>query len=224
MRNVACMSTHATFPLTAETTTFFKLAFAFGVLVLGLELGYLLYSPFPYDPVGYLIGRDFANTWLGGSLALTGKPQTHFALDAYNGLLAERFGANYPLHIWSYPPHFLLFTWPFALLPYMLAYVVYCLAGLLVYLAVVTEGERRVDHLLLLVLAPAVTVNMGSCSRSGRRRFSPWRSASPGCQCPSCRCSRLARDCCGGFNGPRSRGKYRRRRSRLQWRMNRAAR
>jgi len=160
------MSTQTTSPLAAETSTFFKLAFAFGVLVLGLEIGYLLYSPFPYDPVGYLIGRDFANTWLGGALALTLHPQSHFAVDAYNALLAERFGANYPLHIWSYPPHFLLFTWPFALMPYMPAYVLYCLGGLLVYLAVVTEGERRLDHLLLLVLAPAVTVNIW-CGQNG---------------------------------------------------------
>jgi alpha-1,2-mannosyltransferase len=160
------MSTQTTFPLAAESSTFFKLAFAFGVLVLGLEIGYLLYSPFPYDPVGYLIGRDFANTWLGGALALSLHPQSYFAVDAYNALLAERFGANYPLHIWSYPPHFLLFTWPFALMPYMPAYVLYCLGGLLVYLAVVTEGERRMDHLLLLVLAPAVTVNIW-CGQNG---------------------------------------------------------
>ena len=160
------MNTQTTFPLAAETSIFFKLAFAFGVLGLGLEIGYLLYSPFPYDPVGYLIGRDFANTWLGGALALTLHPQSHFAADAYNALLAERFGANYPFHIWSYPPHFLLFTWPFALMPYMPAYVLYCLGGLLVYLAVVTEGERRLDHLLLLVLAPAVTVNIW-CGQNG---------------------------------------------------------
>jgi hypothetical protein len=31
--------------------SFFKLAFAIGVLVGGLEVGYLIYSPFPYDPV-----------------------------------------------------------------------------------------------------------------------------------------------------------------------------
>ena len=131
MRNVACMSAHTTFPLTGETHSFFKLAFAFGVLVLGLEIGYLLYSPFPYDPVGYLIGRDFANTWLGGSLALSGKPQTHFAVEAYNALLAEQFGANYPFHIWSYPPHLLLFTGRSLSCPTTIAYVVYCLVGIL---------------------------------------------------------------------------------------------
>jgi alpha-1,2-mannosyltransferase len=103
---------------------------------------------------------------VGGGLALTLHPQTHFAGDAYNALLAEKLGAQYPLHIWSYPPHFLLFTWPFALMPYMTAYVVYCMAGMIVYLVVVADGERRADHLLLLILAPAVTVNIW-CGQNG---------------------------------------------------------
>jgi alpha-1,2-mannosyltransferase len=135
-------------------------------MVAGLEVGYLLYSPMPYDPVGYLVGRDFVNTWVGGELALTRTPQSHFSADAYNALLADKFGGRYPLHIWSYPPHLLLFTWPFALLPYSIAYVLYVIAGLILYLAVVTEGERRADHLLLLALAPAVTVNIW-CGQNG---------------------------------------------------------
>jgi alpha-1,2-mannosyltransferase len=162
----ADMTLHTKLPLPSGQDTFFKLALAFGVMVAGLEIGYLLYSPMPYDPVGYLVGRDFVNTWVGGELALTRSPQTHFAVDAYNALLAEKFGARYPLHIWSYPPHLLLFTWPFALLPYVAAYVLYCAAGLILYLAVVTDGQRRADHLVLLALAPAVTVNIW-CGQNG---------------------------------------------------------
>ena len=45
-------------------------------------------------------------------------------------------------------------------MPYMTAYVLYCVAGMLVYLVVVADGERRIDHLVLLALAPAVTVNI----------------------------------------------------------------
>jgi alpha-1,2-mannosyltransferase len=140
--------------------TFFKLAFAIGVLVAGLEVGYLVTSPLPYDPVGYLIGRDFVNTWLGAQLALTGDPAPYFGIDAYWALLAEKFGPAYPLHIWSYPPHFLLFSWPLGFMPYMTAYIVYCVLGLILYVVVVNEGRRRIDHLLLLVLSPAVTLNI----------------------------------------------------------------
>jgi hypothetical protein len=139
---------------------------AIGVVVAGLEVGYLLFSPLPYDPVGYFVGRDFVNTWLGGQLALTGDPAPYFGPNAYNALLAEKFGPSYPWHIWSYPPHFLLFTWVWGLMPYMPAYVLYSLFGLILYLAVVTDGRPRADHLVLLILAPAVTVNIW-CGQTG---------------------------------------------------------
>src|SRR5262249_58765688 len=106
----------------AGAETFFKLALACGIVVAGLEVGYLFYSPMPFDPVGYYIGRDFVNTWLGGQLALTGDPGAYFGLSAYNHLLAERFGGSYPLHIWSYPPPLLPFTLPFALMSHIVAY------------------------------------------------------------------------------------------------------
>ena len=150
----------------AGADTFFKLAMAIGIVVAGLEIGYLWFSPLPYDPVGYYVGRDFVNTWLGGQLALTGNPGAYFAPQAYNALLAERFSPSYPFHIWSYPPHFLLFTWVWGLMPYMLAYVLYSLLGLVLYLAVVTDGRPRADHLVLLILAPAVTVNIW-CGQTG---------------------------------------------------------
>jgi alpha-1,2-mannosyltransferase len=139
---------------------FFRFALAIGLTLVGLELAYLFYSPLPYDPMGYVVGRDFVNTWVGGRLALTGDPGTHFGFFAYNGLLKEIFGPDYPPHIWSYPPHLLLFTWPLGLLPYIAAYVVYVTVGLLVYLAVVSDGDRRADHLLLLALAPATIINI----------------------------------------------------------------
>jgi hypothetical protein len=82
---------------------FRKLALASGIMVAVLEVGYLLSSPLPYDPIGYLVGRDFANTWLGSRLALTGDPSAHFGFVAYNMALKEMFGPDYPAHIWSYP-------------------------------------------------------------------------------------------------------------------------
>jgi hypothetical protein len=52
--------------------------------------------------------------------------------------------------IWSYPPHFLLFTWSEAD-AYMLAYMLYSLFGLILYLAVVTDRRLRADHLVLIL-------------------------------------------------------------------------
>jgi len=150
----------------ANRDLFFKLAFAFGVLIASLEIGYLVKSPLPYDAVGYYIGRDFVNAWLGAKLALSGNPAPYFEYTAYQQLLQENFGAKYPIHIWSYPPLLLLFTWPLGLMPYMAAYVLYCVFGLILYLAVASEGSRKPEHLVVLVLAPAVTVNIW-CGQNG---------------------------------------------------------
>lgn len=139
---------------------FFKVAFACCVLTLCLEVGYLLCCRFPYDPLGYLVGRDFVNTWVGAKLALGGHPGDFFAYEAYSKLLAETFYPGLPMHIWSYPPHILLLIWPFAYLPYMSAYVLYCLVGLSVYVAVVCDREWRVPDLMLLCLAPAALINV----------------------------------------------------------------
>jgi hypothetical protein len=48
----------------------------------------------------------------------------------------------------------------------MTAYVLYCAAGLLVYLTVASKGQWRADRLLLLITAPAVTVNIW-CGQNG---------------------------------------------------------
>jgi hypothetical protein len=140
--------------------TFLKFALAFGVLVAGVEVGWLITAQFPYDAFGYMIGRDFVATWVGAKAALTGDPGQYFGVDIYMSLLRSYFGENYPAHIWSYPPHLLLFTWPLAFLPYMAAYALYCALGLILYVAVTTDGERHWDHIALLALGPAVTLNI----------------------------------------------------------------
>ena len=140
--------------------TFFKLALAFGIAVAGVEIGWLITAPLPYDAFGYMIGRDFVATWAGAKAALTGDPGQYFGYEAFNALLRGYFGAGYPAHIWSYPPHLMLFTWPLGFLPYMTVYVLYCVLGCALYVAVVRDGERRGDHLLLLLLSPAVTLNI----------------------------------------------------------------
>jgi hypothetical protein len=139
---------------------FFKLALAFGIGIAVLEGAYLCYSKWPYDVQGYMVGRDFVNAWVGAKLAWTSDPGAFFGIKAYTRLLADTFYPGFPFHIWSYPPHILLFIWPFAFLPYLTAYVLYCLFGWLLYVAVVSDGDRRADHLLLIAFAPAVTVNI----------------------------------------------------------------
>jgi hypothetical protein len=140
--------------------TFFKLALAFGIMVAGVEIGWLAIAPLPYDFGGYMIGRDFVSTWVGAKAALAGNPARYFGFEAFNALLQGYFGADFPPHNWGYPPHLLLFTWPLAFLPYVAAYAMYCALGFMLYLAVVRDGEPRPDHIALLALAPAAALNI----------------------------------------------------------------
>jgi alpha-1,2-mannosyltransferase len=136
--------------------------FTVAAVVLTIVCGsaYALTSSPPFDAGGYLIGRDFINTWLGGRAALDGDPAQWFDHDAYNSLLRELFGPSFPAHNWSYPPHLLLFTWPLGLLPYFTALAAWHVAGLALFLLAAANGERRVDRLLFLAVAPAAIVNL----------------------------------------------------------------
>src|SRR5438132_3324263 len=69
--------------------------------------------------IGGPIGRDFANLWLGGQLALSGKLDLLIDLPAYEALFSQTFAHNpADTFVYSYPPHSLLFIAPFAALPF----------------------------------------------------------------------------------------------------------
>jgi hypothetical protein len=137
-----------------------RMAVAATVFAVIFEAGYLLTSAPPYDGLGYLIGRDFVNTWMGAHAALAGGPAPWFDFDTYNAALAARFYPDFPHHNWSYPPHLLLMTWPLAFLPYLPGYVVWCALGMALYLLASSEGGRRRDRLFMLAVAPAVWINI----------------------------------------------------------------
>jgi alpha-1,2-mannosyltransferase len=137
-----------------------KIAVAATVLAAMFEAAYLLTSAPPYDPFGYLIGRDFVNTWMGANSTFSGGPAAWFDFDTYNVALAARFYPDFPHHNWSYPPHLLLMTWPLAFLPYLPAYLAWCALGMALYLAAASDGGRRPERLFMLVVAPAVWINI----------------------------------------------------------------
>jgi alpha-1,2-mannosyltransferase len=137
-----------------------KMAVAATVFAVIFEAGYLLTAAPPYDALGYLIGRDFVNTWMGAHAAVSGGPAPWFDFDAYNAALAARFYPDFPHHNWSYPPHLLLMTWPLAFLPYLPGYVVWCALGMALYLLASSEGGRRRQRLFMLAVAPAVWINI----------------------------------------------------------------
>lgn len=139
---------------------FVATALTIGAMMVGLELWYLAASHFPYGPEGYVVGRDFLNTWMGGRIALTGDPTPWFDFNTYNAALKAAWGPHYPDHIWSYPPDLLLLTWPFALIPYLPSFAVWIALGLGVYVLAAVEGEWRWQTVLLAVVSPAVVMNI----------------------------------------------------------------
>lgn len=122
---------------------------------------FLVYVDLPYDPLGYLVGRDFVNTWMGGHKALQGDPAAWFDLLVYNDALRERFGhPGYPIHNWSYPPHLLLFTWIFGLTPYFVGLALWTGAGLLALYVSVRKLVVKLEQIAFICLAPAVVLNV----------------------------------------------------------------
>ncbi|MCP5080653.1 MAG: DUF2029 domain-containing protein [Alphaproteobacteria bacterium] len=105
---------------------------------------------------GNVVGRDFVNYWLGGSVALKGLAESLFSFDKYIVILRETFGPEIKAHNWSYPPHFLLLAVPFGTLPYLLSLFCWSVLGMLCYLVACQNKAWRLEDFLILALAPAV--------------------------------------------------------------------
>ena len=143
-----------------------RLTFAAGVLFLGIEIAYLssarslsVVAP-PIDGSGFVVGRDFINSWMAGRCAFSGGPAAWFDLTAYNAALQDILGRpDFPHHFWSYPPHIMLLLWPLGLLPYLPAYLLWCIVGLALYLLAAEAGGAPRKDIVFLALAPAVAVN-----------------------------------------------------------------
>ena len=137
-----------------------------GAMFASAEIAYFLFSPAPsfFMPSvdgfgGTAIGRDFLNTWMGGRSALAEGPAAWFDFRVYNDLLRSLIGIT-ESYFWSYPPHVLLFIWPFGLMPYLPAFVLWTLGGFALFLYAAASGGVERKHLLFVAVAPAVAVNV----------------------------------------------------------------
>jgi hypothetical protein len=147
---------------------YLKLTISGAVFLAVIEVSYFLFSDPPsfwkpsLDAFGHTaIGRDFLNTWMGGRSALAEGPTAWFDFRVYNQYLLEFIGvADMHRYVWSYPPHVLLFIWPFGLLPYLLAFVLWTLLGFAAFLFALRAGGIAREHLLLVAVAPAVAINV----------------------------------------------------------------
>jgi hypothetical protein len=137
-----------------------KMTVAAVVFAIVFEGAYVLSVTPPFDPLGYLIGRDFVGTWMSARSVIEGQSSAWFDFDTFNAALQQLFGPDFPLHHLTYPPHLLLFVWPLGFLPYLAAYAIWCALGFALYMIAAAWGERRTDRLIMLAISPAVLVNV----------------------------------------------------------------
>src|SRR5580700_8145034 len=132
--------------------------------LLGFDFQLAVSQSFPsfiLDPGGFPVGRDFLNTWMGGHSVFSGGPAAWFDFPVYNAEVQQVTGdPNLPPLFWSYPPHLLLFIWPFGLLGFLPAYALWCIIGLALYVRASLAGGVDRRQWIFLAVAPAVAVNV----------------------------------------------------------------
>lgn len=108
-----------------------------------------------------LWGRDFVNVYSSGTLALQGRLDLLYDVEAYRAFQDALFGGGLSYHNYSYPPVTLLYTWLFALLPYPVAWLGW-LAGTGALFALAARPYLRDSGLPVwaAILAPASLVNL----------------------------------------------------------------
>jgi alpha-1,2-mannosyltransferase len=125
---------------------------------------YLAQSTGIVDPTGHAVGRDFINLWTAARLVLEGRPEAVFDVDRFHAVQESILGQEFPLHLWSYPPHFLLVVAPLGLVGYLGALALW--SGLTSGLYAWAGGGPRRASMVLLALAPATLVNV-ACGQTG---------------------------------------------------------
>lgn len=105
--------------------------------------------------------RDFANYWLAARLTLDGQAMDLFSgQDIYFRHMQQAYGADYPWHAWSYPPHYLLLILPFGALPFVPAGLCFLLVTLMLYLHAITVQTDRADWQTTMLLVPFLFCNV----------------------------------------------------------------
>jgi len=125
---------------------------------------YLANSDGIVDPSGHAVGRDFINLWTAGQLVVEGRPALVFDVAGFHELEKSHLGRDFPLHLWSYPPHFLFVTAPLGLLPYYPAFLLWSLLTLAGFAWAV--GRPRLITVAILAAAPAALMNL-ACGQTG---------------------------------------------------------
>lgn len=110
---------------------------------------------------GRPVGDDFLNLWTVARMMLTGHADQIYSVAGFKDYQATLTGGvDTGLRLWAYPPHSLLFIWPFGFLGYYAALAAWSLLGL----GVLCIGARHFgfDRLetAVLLTSPATAINL----------------------------------------------------------------
>ena len=119
------------------------------------------FTPWPSIRGHAIWGRDFANVWTSGRLALEGRLDLLYDLKAYSAYQDTLFDGALRAHNYSYPPPTLLYTWAFGLLPYPLALLTWLgLTGAAFFAAARPYLRDAGLPAWLALIAPATLLNV----------------------------------------------------------------
>ena len=126
---------------------------AFGITIALVAIALDLLRPALNIPPG----RDFANLYTAGKLALEGRADLAFDVNVFRLALSEIVGTLSPQNF-SYPPHALFIAAPFALLPYGVSFVLWSALSMSFFFWAAKSFVRFSP--LLTALTPAAVVNV----------------------------------------------------------------
>ena len=119
------------------------------------------FTPWPSIRGHAIWGRDFANVWTSGRLALEGRLDLLYDLKGYGDYQAVLFDGGLRAHNYSYPPPTLLYTWAFGLLPYPVALLAWLLLTGAAFCAAARPYLRDAGlPAWLALIAPATLLNV----------------------------------------------------------------
>ncbi|MDB5524192.1 MAG: conserved rane protein of unknown function [Rhizobium sp.] len=132
----------------------FAVAAAIGLAILGLPIDSL-----PFQ----LKNKDFTNYWMAGQLALNGNGPTLFGRPTdYFEAMKAIFGADYPWHNWSYPPHAALLLLPLGVLGYLPGMAIFLGFTLALYVLSLQSLRPNWTPIAVILLLPFLAGNLVS--------------------------------------------------------------
>jgi hypothetical protein len=142
-----------------------RLAWIFVLVLVSLlfiqDIARTEFTPWPSIRGVAIWGRDFANVYTSGILALEGRLDLLYDLKGYSAYQETLFAGALSHHNYSYPPPTLLYTWAFALLPYPLALLSWLLLTGAAFAAAARPYLRDAGlPAWLALVAPATLLNV----------------------------------------------------------------